>query len=205
VYQEGNRVDLKDYVSLIGAGQKNTIIQIAGDHTAFLPDSHASIENLTIKGVRTGGGGAWIGISTGYGNIDLVIKDVTLDNTATSDFSSYGLYVGGTTSEITAENVTIIGSQYGVRIMSGASDHTVELRNCHIETRNTPTAVGLSVESSLTNEVRVYDSTIKGVYYSLMGPGTVHAYGCCLGGTNLTSTADLHLCYNTNYAPMPDQ
>ena len=203
VYNEGNSFDMEDYVSLLGSGQESTTISLAGTNGALIGDSHVTIQNLTVALVRTGGSGSWVGLSTGYGIVDLLLKDVRLDTRAAGD-SSYGVYCYGS-GEFKLENVTIIGSQYGVRVTSDASGPTIELRNCHIETRNIATAVGFEMQSTLTNDVRVYDSTIKGVYYSLMGPGTVHAYGCCLGGTNLTSTADLHLCYGTNYAPLPDQ
>ena len=192
---------MKDYVSLLGAGQKATIIRLEANAVSAYVANHMSIQNLTIRCIGLNAGAQQNPVYCS-GKSGVLLKDVLVDSTNSPSVQVNSVRLAGT-SDMELENVTILGGFYGVY---ASATGQLTLKNCHIETASTGYNDYAIRNQDAAMSILVRDSYVKGTDVSVGGAAAsaITAARCQLIGT-VDGTANIVYCYNVNFDPRPDQ
>jgi hypothetical protein len=192
---------MKDYVSLLGAGQQATIVRLEGNAVTGRVANHMSIQSLTIRCIGLNASSQQNPVYC-VGKSGVLLKDVVVDGTDSTSVQINTVRLTGT-SDMELENVTILGGWYGVHADATGQ---LTLKNCHIETASTSWNDYAIRNQNAAMSILVRDSYVKGANVSVGGAAAsaITAARCQLIGT-VSTAANIVYCYNVNFDPRPDQ
>lgn len=182
-------IDMKPWVSIIGAGQKSTIIKSASAAHVIEGADDAELRSLSIINLGTGSnGGAGISCNNVGGSApctsanSFLVKDVQVTTTGGSSSGSYGIYINDAALTVIDSNILVTGNSgqnIGVYTLNTTTVNI--LRTDVVTSGNAQDNAGLLLQG--VSNINLRDSTIKafgGNYargiMTWNGSHTLHAY-----------------------------